>query len=170
MIGYPINRMPNDQIEIRRAVANDVPALQELFVRTIKTVCSKHYSEAQMRVWTSSVEFPERWLGKIVRQHYVVATLDGIIAGFASVEGDYLDMFYVDADHQGCGIGSAMLAHLEEFARGIGVSMLYADVSRTALRFFLNKGYTVVKENENLVQGVPLNNYTMQRNLSHPNQ
>jgi GNAT superfamily N-acetyltransferase len=52
----------------------------------------------------------------------------------------------VDADQQGHGYGSRLLAAAEDSLRGIGVEQLWANARDTALGFYESTGWTVVAD------------------------
>jgi ribosomal-protein-alanine N-acetyltransferase len=87
----------------------------------------------------------------------VVIVEDTYSLGFAmlSVEsrtGDgalsaHLLAIAVDPGHQGNGLGSALLSHMEEVADNLGIGQVHlytADVNRQALSFFQRAGYKVI--------------------------
>lgn len=69
---------------------------------------------------------------------------DEALAGFGGMEGDgpdrLLRSLVVAADRRGAGLGRAMLAALEEHARGLSVARLHL-LTNTAAPFFAANGY-----------------------------
>jgi putative acetyltransferase len=96
----------------------------------------------------------------------VVAEVDGRIAGFAELEATgHIDRFFVSADHQGLGIGRALLDAIEAEARRIGLPRLDADVSLTALPFFERRGFQTVAAQVVTLRGVAFRNVRLIRVL-----
>ncbi len=67
-----------------------------------------------------------------------VAQLDGAAAGFAYIDGEWLDELWVRKPFQGRGIGSALVRHAEGLMREAGVararlSVLQANIRAIAL-------------------------------------
>jgi len=131
-------------ITLRLAEPKDLTEIQSLFVETIKAVCQKDYSPAQIKVLTASVEPVSRWQDKLKNQYFLLAQTAGKIVGFASLENaDYLDFMYVHKDFQGKGIARQLYKAIETEVLKNGASMLSTDVSITAKPFFEKMGFDV---------------------------
>ncbi|WP_207426615.1 GNAT family N-acetyltransferase [Pedobacter sp. SYSU D00535] len=151
-------------ITLRKAALEDIPSLQQLYVDTISNSCGNDYDEEQLAVWKSSIKNGERWRQAVESQYFLVAELAGQIAGFGSLkEGEYVDFMYTHHLFQRCGIADAIFAALEQEAERQNKDRLYADVSKTARPFFERKGFKVLKENDNLIKGVHITNYRMEK-------
>ena len=157
--------MPNE-ITLRTATLGDLPEMKALYRSTIMEVCSADYDEAQRKVWSSSAEKAWRWSDMISSQYVLLAIVDEQIAGFASLDkGNYLDFMYVHKDFQRRGIANLLLTTIENEAVKQGASEITSDVSKTARPFFERKGYAVLKEQENVRDGIILVNYKMYKQL-----
>lgn len=151
-------------VELRLAKAEDLPEIKELFVDTVRSVCSKDYTNKQLAVWTSSIENEERWLNKIKTQYFLVAKRGSNIVGFASLEnGDYIDLLYVHKDFQNHGIANALLSSLQMESFRQGTRILRSDVSKTARPFFERKGFRQLREHTRIIDGVAINNFEMEK-------
>lgn len=151
---------------IRRASTSDLPALQTLFVETIRNTCKEDYNEEQIECWASSVKNRNRWEEKLTRQYFLVAESDDEILGFASLEdGNTLDFMYVSKDHLRKGVATKLYEYIEMEARKQGAAFLESDASITAKPFFQNLGFSVLKENQNLIDGIEIINYKMRKEL-----
>lgn len=96
----------------------------------------------------------------------IVAEVADQLIGFTELESDgHIDRFYVSADHQGVGVGKALLAAIVAEARRTDVSRLYAEASITARPFFASQGFAVVAEQTVLARGVEFVNFRMERRL-----
>ena len=71
----------------------------------------------------------------------MIAEENGQILGTAGLEENEIVTFFVLPEHQGRGIGSALLRHLEEFARFQGISALKLDASIGGTPFYARHGY-----------------------------
>ncbi len=150
------------KIKLRQARLNDLSALQELFVETIVSTCKKDYSDEQIKAWTSKVKNKDEWISRLSKQYFIAGLVDDKIVGFASLEnGNYLDLLYVHKDFLRQGIASALYKVLKEESLRLGFDKLSSDVSVTALPFFKSKGFKVIKENKNLINGTEIINYNM---------
>lgn len=154
-------------IHIRSATLQDKERLQNLYRRTIDATCRNDYDTDQREAWKRGTENCVRWEQALLDQYFLVAEIDGEIAGFASLAGaDYIDFMYTHRDHLRKGVAYLLFANLEARARDRGAQMLTADVSKTARPFFEKQGFTAVQENWQLIRGVWINNFKMQKPLS----
>lgn len=141
---------------IRPYRAADLPAVAELFYRTVHTVNAADYTPQQLRAWAPSEDSLCADEERFLRQNTLVAEDGGELVGFASMEGECLDMLYVRADRLHEGIASALCDALEDGAASVTV---YASL--TARPFFEKRGYSIVRENTVLRRGIPLTNFLM---------
>lgn len=152
--------------QIRSATSDDLPALQRLYVDTIRKVANQDYSPAQIAVWAAGIQNQRRWQAAVRDQYFLLATSNNTIVGFGSLDqGCYLDFLYVHHDFQRQGIALALYRALEQEATQQGCSQLTTDASKTAQGFFVGQGFSVVKENHKRMEGVEIVNYRMSKVL-----
>lgn len=158
--------MKKNDISIRQAVLDDLPAIHQLFAGTIETICRFDYSASQIAVWTSSIENTQRWTDRLMKQYFIIAEINDEIVGFASLENHArIDLLFVHKDHQRQGIANTLYAALESKAMQHGTTLLTSDVSITALPFFERKGFEVIAEQKNDLKGIELINFKMSKVL-----
>jgi putative acetyltransferase len=156
----------NPNYSLRAGQPADLLELQQLFVSTIRAVCSSDYNESQIDAWVSSVENEQRWIDMISNQYVFVALDNGIIIGFGTLDhGSHIDMFYVHKDYQGQGIAKSIYRKLELEAIRQNSTSLSADVSKTARAFFEKMGFSVMTEQTIHRKSVTLTNYKMTKLL-----
>ena len=98
MIDAKVNRT---ELKILPAKLSDLIEIQTLFLETIETVCKFDYSPEQIKVWTASIKNPKRWEDKLLRQYFIIAQIENIMVGFASLESNnYLDFMYIHKNFQ----------------------------------------------------------------------
>lgn len=139
----------------------------DIFYHTIHKVNIKDYTQKQIDAWApeSFLEL-EHWLNKWAKKPPIVACINGKVLGFAEFENTgYIDCFYVHHQHQGEGIGSALVAEIVRQAQIHCISNIYADVSITAKPFFQHKGFVVTRQQQLEKRGVLFENYRMERKL-----
>jgi len=103
----------------------------------------------------------------IAAQYFVLAEIEGVLAGFCSICRDgYLDFLYVSKDYQRCGVAQAMLEEIEKKARRQANWKIYSHVSKTAKGFFLKNGYTHEKDLQDIYKGVLFTNALMVKYLN----
>ncbi len=82
-----------------------------------------------------------------------VAEIDGTAVGFAGVVGSSLEMLFVDADHRGLGVGTALLA---KAIREQGITRVDVNEQNTgATGFFTHHGFVIVSRSETDDDGRP---------------
>jgi putative acetyltransferase len=152
-------------ISVRPFCPDDIPALFTLFKDTVHRVNSRDYSPEQVRAWAPDVFNAARW-ATLAERFAVVAEMDGQVVGFTDLESDgHIDRFFVHADHQGRGVGRALMGAVIGEAEQTGLTRLFAEVSITARPFFERHGFVVLAEQQVVVRGVAMTNYRMEWRL-----
>lgn len=155
-----------DKVKIRLVQKEDLVEIHKLFVETIQEVCIKDYDSSQINAWTSSINNKERWLKKVANQYFIVAQIENVIVGYASLECDnYFDFLYIHKNFQRKGIAKVLLDNIEMRAVEKNTDVITSDVSITARPFFERNGYIVRKTNTNVIDGVEIINYQMTKQL-----
>ena len=141
--------------------SDDCPALAKLFYETVHTVCKPNYSPEQLDAWASGQVDLEAWDRSFLTHTTLVAEADGRIVGFGDMdESGYLDRLYVHVCFQRRGVGSALVGALEA---AVPRQRYTVHASRTALPFFLSRGYRIVQRREVTRRGVVLENFAMEK-------
>jgi putative acetyltransferase len=158
--------MKNSKILVRTVKISDMKQMQKMFVDTISVICKNDYSSEEIRVWTSSVENTQLWINRLTSQYFLVAELDNQIVGYASLEKvDYLDFLYVHKNFQRQGIANMLFSKIEQEAINRQATTLNSDVSLTARPFFEKMGFKVLETQRNIMGGVEIINYKMNKQL-----
>lgn len=153
-------------IEIRPATLEDIPEITSLFRNTITHISAKHYSEKQIKAWASAADDIEEWEKRIQKLYFILAEIDNNIVGFAYLKnGNYFDGLFVHKDFQRQGVGSKLLRIIESKVMMNDFEVLKSDVSKTALPFFDNKYFEVIKKQKKTYKGVMFENYLVEKNL-----
>ena len=159
----------NKPFSLREALPSDLPEILQLFENAIQTTCSKDYTQQQIEVWVAGVQNTTRWEKAITQQYFLVAQANNKIVGFASLEnGNYLDFLYVHPNYLGQGIAKQLYTALEKKALSLGSQLIYSNVSITAKPFFEKQGFEAIASQRNLIRGVELLNYRMEKELIKP--
>lgn len=149
---------------IRSYKQTDCEGIAALFYDTVHSVCCADYTEEQLSAWASGEVSLEEWNRAFTENYTVVALDDGKIVGFGEIDKTgYLDKLYVHKDFLRKGIGSAICDMLEQnFWEG----KITVHASITAQAFFASRGYTVVKEQTVVRNGLHLTNFVMEKECS----
>ncbi len=144
---------------IRKYKPTDCECLAELFYHTVHAVNSRDYTDEQLNVWATGRVNLIEW-NKSFAEHYTLVAVEGdIIVGFGEIDNTgYLDKLFVHKDYQNQGIATAICNYLE---LTFDVSRITTHASITAKTFFINRGYTVIKEQQVIRNGIALTNYVM---------
>ena len=153
-------------MNLRRYRSEDLPALSRLFGETVRRVNIRDYTPAQVEAWSAGQADLLARDGWFRRLHTLVAEADGRIAGYGNVDGTgYLDHLFVRWDYQGRGVATAICDALEQHCRDLGLDAVTVHASKTALPFFLGRGYRVEREQQVPLRGQVLTNYAMRKVL-----
>ncbi|SDS05334.1 GNAT family N-acetyltransferase [Winogradskyella sediminis] len=153
-------------VEIRPATQEDIPEITALFRATIPHVTSKHFSEKQMNVWASGADDIEAWEKRIQKLYFIVAQIDTNMVGFGYLKnGNFIEGLYVQKDYKRQGIGSKLLRIMESQAMMNDYDVLKSDINKTAIPFFDNRYFEVIKKHKKNYKGVIFENYLVEKNL-----
>ena len=151
-------------LNIRKYQKGDEPALREIFSKTVRIVNAKDYSQSQVQAWAPDDYDEAAWSERICSMAPFVATLNGVIVGYADIQDDgYIDHFFCHWNYQGIGIGKSLMEKLLLVGKSKGVERFYSHVSITAKPFFEHMGFESIKEQQVEVRGQLLTNYVMEK-------
>lgn len=151
-------------IQIRNYKESDAPFTLELFRTTIRQINRRHYTLAQVSAWAPAQVDIEVWRKRMRGISPFIAEKGGDIVGYADLQKDgYMDHFFCHVDHQGVGVGRALMEHILTIGSQNGVSRYYSEVSLTARPFFERFGFCVVKEQQVALRGQKLTNFVMEK-------
>ncbi len=153
-------------MHFRKATISDLNEIQELFVQTIQSVCINDYNPDQINAWVSGVKITERWVDVIEKQFVLLAIIEEQIVGYGTLkDNNYIDFFFIHKDFQRQGIAQKIFNELELEAKNHHTKIITSDVSITAKGFFVKNGFFVKTEQKNMVKGVEIINYKMEKEL-----
>lgn len=153
-------------LSIRNYLSPDADATIEIFLKAIREIACKDYTQKQINAW-AQVEDREAWGETRASRPTWIATYNSSPVGFADLEpGGHLDMMFVHPDFQGLGAASLLLQTVETAAHSFGLPVITTEASLTARPFFQSRGFTIVAAQEVQKRGHTLPNFRMEKHLS----
>lgn len=154
---------------IRTFRPGDEHALQDIHLASIMRVGPLAYNPAQIAAWASKTREPWEWLEWHDYGDRITMAMSstGKPVAFALLEADgHLDMLYCHPDHVRQGHALNLVEEASLFGRKAGLSMITTDASELARPVFLAAGYKIEHRQDFLLDGVPIHNYAMCRELA----
>lgn len=146
---------------IRKYKESDCVEMAKLFYETVHNVNAADYNKEQLDAWATGNVDVKKWNDSFLEHYTVVAEQDNKIIGFGDIDDTgYLDRLYVHKDYQRCGVAKMMCDELEK-----SFNKIVTHASITALPFFKNRGYKIIKEQTVIRNGVELTNYIMEKRV-----
>ena len=142
-----------NNVVIRPAASDDFEWVADLMVRALSPFYDGDHRAHAQRIFDTHMEGGVDHVGHFSAGQYMfIAEQDGQRVGIIHVvekkqETVKISPLIVSIDYRGkLGIGSMLLKHAEDFARGLGARQLYCTVAspnQKALGFFLRKGFHI---------------------------
>lgn len=144
--------------------------IADLFHKSVHEIDSSVYTPKQKEAWAPTPPDYERWCKRLNEKMPFVAIIDGRIAGFMELEPDgHIDCTYTHPEFQRRGVASALYEHLLAEAKIRNIERLYVEASSIAKPFFEHRGFSVIRKNELLQNGVRMINFKMEKHLRPKN-
>lgn len=141
-------------IQVRKALSDDLPIIQEIARRTISGSYRSFLGDESVDGYIDSAE-SDRDLAKGL-DNCDVLLLDDVIIAFTIYFDDLIDLMMVDIALHRTGIGTRLLAHTETqlFARDNAVIRLETFAgNQQAINFYVRNGWSVTGEQEDKEYG-----------------
>lgn len=153
-------------MNIQQCKPEELWEVRELFRQTILHINIRDYSPEQVKTWSSVADNDARWTEWFDNQYFLVAKKDAQVVGYGSMTPEgYLDSLYVHYEHQGQGIGKALIQALLDYAKSLKLNIVQSDVSITARPLFEKMGFRIVCEQQKPFGGLIYVNYIVEKEL-----
>lgn len=153
-------------MKIRAYHLGEEHEIWQLFTQTVHHVNAQHYSQKQLAAWAPGLFEHQEWSNKLTKLNSFVCVESGKIVGYSDLQANgYIDHFFCHHQHQGLGVGKALMAHIHSLAQLKNISQLSADVSITAKSFFEKNGFKAIKQQSVPIRGQVLCNFKMVKSL-----
>lgn len=162
--------MPGSEepIHIRPFRPDDAPVLAAIFHAAVHRIARLHYSLDQVNAWAPHVPDPQSILEQAYDGRLLLVAADDRErpVAYCDLEADgHIDRLYCHPDVAGTGVASRLYDRIEATARDRGVNRLYVEASEPARRFFLRKGFSLVRRREFTLGTIPIHNFEMEKSL-----
>jgi putative acetyltransferase len=150
--------MRDTAVSIRPATPSDLVRVAEIHRDSVLALCSGHYDAAELAEWTSVLR-PEAYALLLSLREMYVAEADGELVGFGVLgpADALIHATYVTPGAARRGVGRALIARMEEAARGRGCGELHLNATLNAVSFYERLGYVRGADAKNrLPSGVEL--------------
>lgn len=136
---------PAQMLSIRKAQPDDVIQQLRIQIDALRTLCRQDYTPEQIEgLIERNIRYASR--GGCQSELTLVAEVDGVIVGFSALLGRRISALYVHPRYVRQGIGSRLLAALEQRAVTQNIRTLRVAASLTAHPFYQANGYQVLGE------------------------
>lgn len=153
-------------LAIRSFITGDEIWLRQVFMSSVHKLACDFYNKEQLAAWAPETYDKQRWANKIATLKPFVAVLDGQIVGYADLQpSGYIDHFFVASDFSRCGVGAALMEHIQQKVKQQNIPELSAYVSLAAEAFFARHGFLVRHRQTVTVNNVLINNALMAKQL-----
>lgn len=137
--------MAEVQWAIRQAREADADAISDVIVQALRLSNAADYPPQVIE--RVAANFDAAGVRRLMASREMFVALDGArVVATASLAGDVVRSVFVLPERQGHGLGKALMTHVEDVARAVGVQQLRVPASLTAVPFYKALGYAVVRE------------------------
>lgn len=138
-------------------------AIAKIFTSAIHEIASEVYTEEQCLAWSSREVNYAHWKNRCEMKRPFVAVKNEQIAGFLELDPDgHIDCAYINPKFRRKGIMTALVQHAIGVSFSFGLERMYVDASICARPMFEKVGFTLIRENIAVRNGVELMNYKME--------
>ena len=155
-------------MRVRPFKESDAGALAEIFFAAVHEIAAAHYSSEQIQAWAPAVPSSESLRKRLCdgRTLLVAVDDDDWTLAYGNFEPDgHIEHLFCRPGYSRKGVAAALYHELEHAALARGISRLYVEASEPARRFFEKQGFVVLARNNFELNGVPIHNWRMAKNL-----
>ena len=154
------------KISIRPLSGDDYAAAARIFFCAVHEGTRSAYTYPQRLVWGGQAIDLDHWRARISKVTGFVADHADEPVGFMTIDrSGYVDLAFVMPSAMGQGVGKALLAAVEGWAKENGARQLSTAASLVARPFFLNCGWQVLEEEQVQREGITLNRFRMGKEI-----
>ncbi len=136
-------------VGLRPYLPSDAQACASVFRASVEELTLDDYNSDQIDAWRSRVDDEVAFGRKLAEALTLIASIDGALAGFASLKAETIDLLYVSPHFARRGVGAALVDALTKLAKARGAKKVTTEASDTARPLFSKMGF--VAERRSLV-------------------
>ena len=137
--------MHQSSVTIRQATEADAARLHELHTKSVRGLCSGHYTAEVIHGWLVNRSL-HGYLPAIKRGEIFVAEHDSTVVGFGEAAEGTIRAVYVDPTSAKRGVGKALLHHALEIAGPRHVVVIRLEATLNAVGFYERFGFHARKQ------------------------
>ncbi len=130
-----------DEMVIRRVELAEAEELSRMICENGLFTLGPYYSVAQMEVF-QRLYSPDAVAALCQNALLLCGDYRGELTGSIALEEDWIVGFYTAKNYLGQGVGTALIEHVEAFAKGRKILALQLESSPAGLGFYLKHGWT----------------------------
>lgn len=154
------------KIGIRQLAQDDYATAARIFFCAVHEGTRSAYTYPQRLAWAGQTIDLDRWQTRINALTGFVAEQGGESVGFMTIDKTgYIDLAFVLPSAMGKGVGKALLAKVEAWAKENGALHLTTAASLVARPFFLKCGWQVLAAEQVQREGVTLDRFRMAKEI-----
>jgi N-acetylglutamate synthase-like GNAT family acetyltransferase len=131
--------------QIRLANQQDALAISQVIIQSLRHSNAQDYP-ADVIAQVEKSFSAESVVALLDQRQVFVATHDDHVVATASLDRDVVRSVFVSPDHQGTGLGTALMATLISVANDANIKVLRVPSSITAEGFYLKSGFHKVRD------------------------
>ncbi|XKG61374.1 GNAT family N-acetyltransferase [Caenispirillum salinarum] len=144
------------------------PALTEVYGEAVSGIGPRDYSPEQVAAWACLAPTAERFAALYGDGRFTAVAVEGAghVLGFTDMEDDgHIGFLYCRPEVAGTGVAARLFEAVEAEARARGLSRLYSEASEAACRFFLRRGFRVLRRRDLEISGTPIHNFAVEKTV-----
>lgn len=155
------------EYKIRGMRVSEFKKVTKLIYDSVHILCANDYTKEELDAWVPEDLHMPAFFSSLSRCHTIVALDEkNEIVGVMSTEKDgYVNRLYTRFDCAGRGVGSALLAQTEAWAKKRGIKRLTLEASRSAESFYRKMGFIRTGTVKSVKNSVPFESAEMRKEL-----
>ena len=161
------NVMTHSAIQLCRYDRKYLSKITTLFNQTIQEINQQDYSQLEINEWMQINPDLSAWHERLSESFTLLAIKDLKVIGFGNLKvTGHIDMLYVESSMIRQHIGMLILTELTNYQRNeLQINVQSVEASITAVSFFEDYGFEIIKRQDNYRHQQNLVNYQMVREI-----